>query len=69
MRIYSWYSRRVTSGRETNFFAKSLVRLEKKIRNKMFPLLFVAYVVAVKVFKKTTPNGEFSFYSTVKSLF
>lgn len=24
----------------------------------MFPLLFLAYVVAVKVFKKTTPNGK-----------
>ena len=25
---------------------------------KMFPLLFLVYVVAVKVFKKTTPNGK-----------
>lgn len=24
----------------------------------MFPLLFLAYVIAVKVFKKTTPNGK-----------
>lgn len=28
----------------------------------MFPLLFVAYVVAVKVFKKTTPNGKVTVY-------
>lgn len=28
----------------------------------MFPLLFLAYVVAVKVFKKTTPNGKVTVY-------
>lgn len=42
--------------------AKSLVRLEIKRKEKdqhpMFPLLFLVYVVAIKVFKKTTPNGK-----------
>ncbi|KAF0314803.1 hypothetical protein GQ607_017965 [Colletotrichum asianum] len=28
----------------------------------MFPLFFLAYVVAVKVFKKTTPNGKVTVY-------
>lgn len=28
----------------------------------MFPLLFLAYVVAVKVFKKSTPNGKVTVY-------
>ncbi|EZA59121.1 Arrestin-like protein [Ooceraea biroi] len=28
----------------------------------MFPILFLAYVVAVKVFKKTTPNGKVTVY-------
>ncbi|PNF21670.1 Phosrestin-1 [Cryptotermes secundus] len=28
----------------------------------MFPLLFLAYVIAVKVFKKTTPNGKITVY-------
>ncbi|XP_069697391.1 arrestin homolog [Periplaneta americana] len=28
----------------------------------MFPLIFLAYVVAVKVFKKTTPNGKVTVY-------
>ncbi|MDR5297221.1 hypothetical protein RHP02_25710, partial [Salmonella enterica subsp. enterica serovar Typhimurium] len=28
----------------------------------MFPLLLLAYVVAVKVFKKTTPNGKVTVY-------
>lgn len=31
----------------------------------MFPLLFLAYVVAIKVFKKTTPNGEFTQLSSL----
>lgn len=43
--------------------AKSLVRLGNKqnppdLQRQMFPLLFLVYIVAVKVFKKTTPNGE-----------
>ncbi|XP_043508984.1 arrestin homolog isoform X2 [Frieseomelitta varia] len=28
----------------------------------MFPLLFLAFVVAIKVFKKTTPNGKVTVY-------
>ena len=36
----------------------------------MFPILFLVFVVAIKVFKKTTPNGKYAqFYSETSSKF